>query len=109
MQPVNKYMLAVSVLWSGFALFAVALFLPPLTRRVRAWELRHKPASRLPNFPQRSVFLLLTLLMMTVSFATAFHRDLRSTIGINSSEAWKLMMILTALYFALGWRKRKNG
>ena len=111
MHPVDKFMLAVGILWSLFTLYAVAMFLPPLNRRLREWEVRGHPASRAPTYPQRILFLLLTLLMTAVSMSAAFHRDLHATIGINSGMACSLMMILPALYFALGWLKkpRKGG
>ena len=111
MQPVNKFMFAIGILWSLFTLFGVALFLPPLNRRLREWEVRGHPASRAPTYPQRFVFLLLTLLMTAVAMAAAFHQDLRATIGISSGTACSLMMILPVFYFALGWLKkpRKGG
>jgi len=104
-------MLAVGILWSLFMLYALGLVLPPLTRRIRAWERRHKPASRLPTYPQRIVFLLLTLVMTAVAMANAFHRDLHATIGLSPKMAWWLMIILPALFLLLGARKgyRKNG
>ena len=101
-------MLAVGILWSLFTLYTVATFLPPLSRLLREWEVRRHPASRAPTYPQRILILLLTLLMTAVSMAAAFHLDLRSTIGINSGTACTLMMILPAIYFALGWLKRSR-
>ena len=111
MQLVDKFMLAVGILWSLFTLYAVATLLPPLSRLLREWEVRGHPASRAPTYPQRILILLLTLLMTAVSMAAAFHLDLRATIGINSGMACSLMMILPALYFLLGWLKkpRKGG
>jgi hypothetical protein len=46
-----------------------------------------------------------------VAFTSAFHHDLRATIGISPGTACCLMIILPALYFALGWLKkpRKGG
>jgi hypothetical protein len=102
MQPVDKFMFAVGILWCLFTLYGIAMLVPSLTRQLRAWELQRKPASRTPTYPQRIVFLLLTLLMMAVAMAAAFHRDLRATIGISSGMACSLMMILPALYFVLG-------
>ena len=106
----DKFMLAVGILWSLFTLYAVAMFLPPLSRQLREWEVRGHPANRAPTYPQRLVLLLLTLLMTAVSMAAAFHLDLLTTIGISSGTACSLMMILPALYFALGWlKKSRNG
>ena len=107
-------MLAIGILWSLFTLYGVALFLPPLTRRLREWEIKRKPVLGTvpaPTYPQRVVLLLLTLLMATVAFTSAFHHDLRATIGISPGTACCLMIILPALYFALGWLKkpRKGG
>ena len=107
-------MLAIGILWCLFTLYAVAMFLPPLNRLLREWEIKRKPVLGTvpaPNLPQRVVLLLLTLLMATVAFASAFHRDLRATIGINSGTACWLMIILPALYFLLGCLKksRKGG
>ena len=100
-------MFAIGILWSLYTLFAVAMLLPPLNRLLREWEVRHKPASRTPTYPQRIVFLMLTLLMMAVAMSSAFHHDLRSIIGISSGMSVALMMILPALYFALGiWKKK---
>jgi len=111
MQPVDKVMLAAGIIWCLFLLYSIALLLPPLTRPIRAWELRHKPSSRLPTYPQRIVFLLLTLLMEAVALSAAFHRDLRTTIHLKPGTAWWLMILLPVLYFALGARRkdRKNG
>ena len=104
-------MLAVGILWSLFTLYAVAMFLPPLNRRLREWNDRLHPTSRAPTYPQRILFLLLTLLMTAVSMSAAFHRDLLATIGISSGMACSLMMILQTFYFAMGWLKkpRKGG
>jgi hypothetical protein len=46
--------------------------------------------------------------MMTVAFASAYHRELATIIGINSGTACCLMMILSALYFALGLLNRRH-
>jgi drug/metabolite transporter (DMT)-like permease len=108
MHPVDKFMLAVGILWSLFTLYAVAIFLPPLSRRLREWEVRGHPASRVPTYPQRFVLHLLTLLMTAVSTSAAFHHDLLATIGINSGTASLLMIMLPALYFALGWLKKSR-
>jgi len=89
-------------------LYAIGLLLPPLTRRLREWEVLRHPASRTPNYPQRVLFLLLTCLMTAVAMSAAFHRDLRATIGISSEMACSLMMILPALYFVLGARKKNH-
>ena len=99
-------MLAVGILWSLFALYGVALLLPPLSRQLRECEARRHPASRAPTYPQRILFLLLTLLMTAVVMSAAFHQDLRATIGISSGTASHLMIILPMLYLALGWLKK---
>lgn len=112
MQPVDKFMLAVGVLWSLFTLYGICLLLPFMERRLREWEIKRKPIRgtlAAPTRPQRIVFLLLTLLMTAVAMADAFHRNLRATIGISSGMAVSLMIILPALYFALGLLKRKSG
>jgi len=106
-------MLAVGILWSLFTLMGISMFLPPITRYLREWEIRYKPARlpRQPTYPQRIVYLLLTLLMTAVSMSAAFHRDLRATIGITPGTACVLMLVLPALYFTLGWlgKRHKNG
>ncbi|MDR3456674.1 MAG: hypothetical protein P4N60_04465 [Verrucomicrobiae bacterium] len=45
MQLKDKLELAAGLLWGLFTLYGIALFLPPLTRRIRAWEVRRKPAA----------------------------------------------------------------
>jgi len=105
MQPVDKLSLAAGILWSFFVLYSIALLFPPLTRRIRAWELRHKPASLPPTQAQRILLLLMTLLLEAVLMAKAFHRDLRPTVGLTSRMAWWLMILLPALYLVLGARK----
>ena len=104
-------MLVVGILWCLFLVYAIALLLPPVMRRLRAWELRSKPVSRTPSYPQRILFLLLALLMAVVALADAFHRDLRATIGVSSGMACSLMIILPALYLVLEARRKihKNG
>ena len=104
-------MFAVGILWSLFTLYAVALFLPPLNRRLREWELRLHSTSRAPSYPQLIVLLPLALLMTAVAMSAAFHRDLSETIGISSETASHLMIFLPALYLFLGWMKkpRKGG
>jgi len=117
MQPVDKFMLAVGILWSLFMLYGILLFFPPLNRRLREWEaLRKKDhgtygISAAPTYPQRIVFFLLTCIMTAVAMSAAFHRDLHATIGLSSGMACSLMIILPALYFALGLLKKhhKNG
>jgi len=111
MQPVNKFMFAIGILWCLFVLYGVAMLLPPLNRRLREWELRRHPTSRTPTYPQLILFLVLALLMVAVAMAAAFHRDLRATIGINSGVASHLMIILPMLYLFLGWlnKSRKGG
>lgn len=101
-------MLAVGIVWSVFTLIGVLLLIKPVNRRILEWEAKRKPGCSTPNYPQRIVFLLLTMLMMAVSFSSAFHCDLRSTIGISSGMAVCLMIILPALYFALGLRKKHH-
>ena len=107
-------MLAVGIAWSLFTLFGVIMLIPPMNRRLRECEARRRPIKgtlAAPTRPQRVMFLLLTLLMTAVALTSAFHRDLRATIGISSGIACSLMMILPALYFALGVLKKhhKNG
>ena len=110
MHPVDKFMLAVGILWSLFTLYGVTMLLPPLSRQLREWDVRHHPLSRAPTYPQRFVFLLLTLLMTAVAMSAAFHHDFLATIGISSGMACILMMILPAFYFVLGWLKKyRNG
>jgi len=105
-------MLAVGIIWCLFMLYGIVLLINPFARRMRAWELRYKPVKlpRLPTYPQRIIFFLLTLLMVSVAMAAAFHLDLRALIGINSGQACSLMIILPMLYFAFGFLPhRKNG
>jgi hypothetical protein len=105
MQPVNQFMLAVAVLWVLFTCYGVMMLLPPMDRRLRAWDMKLKGSKvplPSPNRPQRVVFLLLASLMTTVAFAAAFDRDLKETIGISSGTACWLMTLLPALYFGLG-------
>jgi hypothetical protein len=111
MQPVDKLSLAAGILWSFFVLYSIALLFPPLTRRIRAWELRHKPASLPPTQAQRIVLLLMTLLLQAVLMSAAFHHDLRTTICLTPGSARSLLIILTALYLALRARNQlgKNG
>jgi len=106
MQLVDKFILAVAIFWSFSTLYSIALFLPPLTRQIRAWELRRKPSSRTPTYPQRILLLLMTLLMEAVLLSAAFHRDLLATIGLSSRMAWWLMIILPVLFLVLGARNK---
>jgi hypothetical protein len=111
MQPVNKFMLAVAILWILFTSYGVLLLLPFMDRRLREWDMklkRSKVPLASPNRPQRMVFLLLTCLMTAVSLTSALHRNLNETIGINSGTACLLMMLLPALYFALGRLKKPH-
>jgi hypothetical protein len=109
MEPVNKFMLAVAIIWTLFAGYAFALLLPFMNRRLREWDAKFKRNSTLPampNVPQRVVFLLLTSLMTTVSLASAFHRDLTTLLGVPAWTLVALMICLPILYFMLGrWGK----
>ena len=105
MQPMDKFMLAIGVLWCLFTLYGVILLFPFMDRRLREWEIKRKNikgTTAVPTRLQRVVFILLTCEMAAVALAAAFHRDLRATIGINSGVACSLMIILPALYFTLG-------
>jgi hypothetical protein len=114
MQPVDNFNLTLGILWSLFTLYGISLFLPFMDRRLRECEIKSKGIKgtlAAPSRLQLVIFLLLTSLMTAVAMSDAFHRDLRATIGISSAVACSLMMILPALYFALGWLKKrhKNG
>lgn len=107
MQPVDRFKLALGVFWSLFTLYGISLLFTPLDRRLRAWETRFKPGGInrgfvTPSRLQRVVFILLTSLMTAVALAGAFHRDLVAVTGLSPGAACSLMMILPALYFALG-------
>jgi len=109
MQPVDKIMFGVGILWSLFTLYAIAMLHPRVDRWLREREIKFgKGRTMMPNRLQRVVFMLLTCLMTTVAFAGAYHRQLDTVIGISSSTACALMMILPGLYFALGWLRRKK-
>jgi hypothetical protein len=103
MQTVDKFMFGVGILWSLFTLYAICLLSPRMDRWLREWEIKFgKGRTIMPNRLQRVVFILLTSLMTTVAFASAYHRKLDTVIGISSGTACCLMMILPGLYFALG-------
>ncbi len=103
MQPVDKFMFGVGILWSLFTLYGLGMFYPPMNRWMREWEIKiGKGRTGMPTRLQRVVFILLTCLMTTVAFASAYHRKLDTVIGISSGTACALMMILPGLYFALG-------
>jgi hypothetical protein len=103
MQPVDKFMFGVGILWSLFTLYAIFLLFPRMDRMLREWEIKFgKGRTSIPSRLQRVVFILLTSLMTTVAFASAYHRKLDTVIGISSGTACCLMMILPGLYFALG-------
>lgn len=115
MQPVDKYKLALGILWSLFTLYGISLLFPPMDRRLREWEARYKPGrfNRIfatPTRLQRVVFILLTSLMTAVAFASAFHRELGELTRFGAPRIVSLMLILPALYFALGMlnQRRKN-
>jgi len=104
-------MFAVGIGWSLFTLFGIGLLLPRVDRRLWAWQVKRKgPNANLvePSRPQRVVFILLASLMTAVAFAAAFHRDLAAVTSISSSAACSLMMLLPALYFALGMFNRRS-
>ena len=103
MQPVDKFMFGVGILWSLFTLYGVCLLFPRVDRWLREWEIKFgKGRTAMPTRLQRVVFILLTCLMTAVAFASACHRKLDTVIGISSGTACCLMMILPALYYALG-------
>ncbi len=103
MQPVDKFMFGVGILWSLFTLYAICMLHPRVNRRLREWEIKFgKGRTAMPTRLQRVVLILLTCLMTTVAFASAYHRKLDTLIGISSGTACALMMILPGLYFALG-------
>ena len=103
MQPVDKFMFGVGIVWCLFTLYAIGMLHPRVDRWMREWEIKiGKGRTAMPSRLQWVVFILLTCLMTTVSFASAFHRKLDTVIGISSGTACALMMILPALYFALG-------
>lgn len=109
MQPVDKFMLVVAIGWALFAAYGVLMLLPFMDRRMRESEmkLKHiKVLSATPNYPQRIVFILLSCLMLAVTLAAAFHHNLSELLGINSWTPVLLMMLLPALYFALGLLKK---
>jgi len=111
MQQMDKFMLAVAVIWVLFTCYGVMMLLPFMNRRMRAWDTklkRGKGTLAVPNHPQQVVFLLLTCLMTAVSLASAFHRNLSEMIGINSWTPCLLMMLLPVLYFALGLLKKPH-
>ena len=104
-------MFATAILWSLFTLYGIMLLLPFMDRRLREGEIKLKRSQmRLatPNRPQRVVFLLLTCVMTSVGWTSALGRDLRETVGISSGAACSLMIILPALYFALGLLKQPH-
>jgi len=113
MQPVDKFMLAVGLLWCLFMLYGIILLLPSAGRRLWEWDARRRRnygAINVPTYPQRVVFLLLASLMATVAFAAAFHCNLVDLTGFSSGTAVVLMTLLPMLYFTLGWlnKTRKN-
>src|SRR5208282_4487489 len=103
MQPVDKYKLALGILWSLFTLYGIGMLFSRMGRRLWAWQIKRKGGHGklvAPSCLQWVVFILLTSLMTTVAFAIAFHRGLATIIGINSGTACCLMIILPGLYFA---------
>ena len=108
MQPVDKFMFGVGILWSLFTLYGLGMFFPPMNRRLWEWQIKRKGGKLVaPSRLQWVVFILLTCLMTTVAFASAYHRELDTVIGISSGTACALMMILPGLYFALGWLNKR--
>lgn len=104
-------MLAVAIIWALYTCYGVLMLFPFMDRRLRTWDMKLKGSKGQPSAPnrlQRVVFLLLTCLMLAVSLASAFHRNLGETIGIKSGTACLLMMLLPALYFALGRQKKTH-
>jgi len=65
------------------------MLVKPMNRRLRVWEIKRKPIKgtvAAPTRPQCAVFILLTLLMTAVALTSAFHRNLRATIGMSSGR-----------------------
>ena len=112
MQPADKFKMALGILWGSYTLYGIILLLPPMDRRLREWQIKHKNIKgtlAAPSHPQRVVFLLLSSLMTAVVLADAFHRNFARMIGIGSGTVCLLMIVLPALYFALGmWAKHRN-
>jgi hypothetical protein len=108
MQQVDKFMFGVGILWSLFTLYAIGMLFPRVDRYLREWEIKFgKGRTMMPNRLQRVVFILLTCLMTTVAFSSAYHRQLDTVIGISSGTACWLMITLPGLYFALGWLNKR--
>ena len=102
-------MLAIAVIWALFVCYGIVALLPFMNRRLREWDMkikRSKVPLSFPNYPQRVVFILLTSLMLAVSLTSAFGRDLKEVVGISPGTAICLMLVLPALYFALGCLKK---
>jgi hypothetical protein len=71
MQPVDKIMLGVGILWSLFTLYGMCMLYPRVDRWLREWEIKFgKGRTSAPSRLQWVVFILLTSLMTTVAFAT---------------------------------------
>jgi len=110
MQTVDKFKLALGIMWSLYTVFGIFLLFPPMDRRLRKWETKIKQIKGMPAAPsrlQRVVFLLLTSLMTGVVLTDAFHRNFAELTGISSGAVCLLMMVLPALYFLLGLLKQR--
>ncbi len=60
---------------------------------------------------QLVVYILLSTLMTAVAFAAPFHHDLGELTGIGAPRIDSLMILLSALYLALGlleWIRKKR-
>jgi hypothetical protein len=105
MQTVDKFKLAVGILWSLFTLFGIGMLFPPMGRRLWAWQIKRKGGHAklvAPSRLQLVAFILLASLATAVVLADAFHRSFYKMTGISPMAVSRLMILLPALYLALG-------
>jgi len=116
MQTLDKFKLALGILWSLATLYFIVLLLPSRNRRREKSEARLKCANvkrTQPTWLQRMVFVPLSGTMSAEVLANVFHSSLAKMTGISPLAIFRMMILLSALYLALGlleWvRKKRHG